>query len=510
MTIVAAEGSQPAAATAEPLEAPRAAPRVLVALSLCYLVAPATLQLGFWLRPVLALASVASAVSLASTLRRLADGPRASGQWRWPVLTAMVVTLVAGVGGVLSYSGDWRKHYALLRDLTTEPWPAVYDLGETVGVLDYTLGWYLPAAGVGRIAGWPAANLALAGWMALGLALAVWWFVHLVGTNRAIPILFAFSGLDILGAALLPRLSPWAGPTDTTLETWSLEWQLPSVMRSVMEAPQHALATMLLAGLLLSATLARLPWSARLAVGAAAAMTSPFAVVAAAPFALLHRVRARPITMRPHHHVGAVVFSASVALFYATRLAGPPEGVANEVTSGLVFLSPRFPQVDGRHFLTAFVLVVLLEIVVVAAVLSRTIAPSDHTSRRLVAISVATMVGCVTFRVGHNNDLAMRGVGMAVFVLAVVAARALMGSERGRVGIAAVVVVLLLGSATALVEVHRNVFEPQRYDGYSPTDVDDTAGLLEMKERWYPQRDSLLSQYLVADRGLAQVILADR
>lgn len=507
MSTAISERRRSAAEATGPFAGSVAAPRLLVALSLGYLVAPAGLQLAFWLRPELAAVAVASTVSLAAALRGLADGPTTGSGWRWPAFAAVGVTFVAGIGGVLSYSGDWRKHYALLRDLSTEPWPVVYDLGESVGVLDYTLGWYLPAAGVGRVGGWPAANVALGGWMALGLTLAIWWFAHLVGSNRAIPILLAFSGLDVVGALLLPALSPWAGPTGTTLETWSLEWQLPSVMRAVLEAPQHALATMLLAGLVLSATLARLPWSARLAVAAAAAMTSPFAVIAAVPFVLVDRARAELIGMRLRDRVGAGVFSVTVALFYLTRLAGPPDGIPNEVSSGVVFLSPRFPQI-GSHLVTAFVLVVALEVLVLGAVLSRAL-PHDVASRRLVVVAMATMIACVSFRIGHNNDLAMRGIGMAVFVLAVLAARVLLAPNRARMGSASVAVVVLLGSVTALVEVHRNVFEPQRYDGYSPTEVDDTVGLLEMGERWYPERESLLSQYLVADRSPASVILAD-
>ena len=48
-------------------------------------------------------------------------------------------------------------------------------------VLTYYVAYYLPAALVGKIAGWTAANVVLFAWSATGAALAFLWLVVLSG-----------------------------------------------------------------------------------------------------------------------------------------------------------------------------------------------------------------------------------------------------------------------------------------------------------------------------------------
>ncbi len=493
------------AAPGAPDLAVTAAPRLLVAGSLAYLVVPAGLQLAFWLRLPLALLAVGALITAAPMLWRVVGAERAGSQWRLPAVVGVAVSVLAGAGGVLTYSGDWRKHFALLRDLSTESWPVKYELPGGDAVLDYTVGWYLPAAAVGRLLGWAAANVAISAWLAVGVALAAWWVIILVGRRWAVAVLLFFSGLDVLGVILLPRLSGWWPAGSDTIDTWAREWQVPSVLRGMLEAPQHTLPTMVLAGLILGGRLRALPITGQLVVLACAALSSPFAVIAALPFVVLLTWRGADLAGSRVSTAAAVTVAATAGLVYAARLAGPPPGVPDEVSIGPAFADRLHPDAPAGDVAMAFVMVVLFEIVVLVGPLLA-ITWRSRGPRMLVLLSGATMLGCVIFRVGHNNDLAMRGPVMALFVLAVVAARSLRQPESPHRAL--LVTVLVLASLTGVVEARRNLTATQVFDRYSFTSAADTAGLIEMQQRWYPERDSLLSQYLVVDDGLAARLLA--
>ncbi len=481
-------------------------PRLLVAGSLAYLVVPAGLQLATWLRLPLAVLAVAALAAAGRMWWRITGSAPTGSAWRLPAAIGLALALLAGAGGVLTYSGDWRKHFALLRDLSTESWPVTYDLPGGTGILDYTVGWYLPAATVGRIAGWAPANIAISTWLGLGVALAVWWMITIVGRRWAAGILVLFSGLDVLGVILLPRLSGWEPAGSDTIDTWAREWQVPSVLRGVLEAPQHVLPTLVLAGLILGGRFGRLPLTGQAALLACVALSSPFAVIASLPFVAVLTVRGARLAGDVTSTVAALVLTGGAGLIYAARLSGPPAGVPDEVSVGSAFTDRLYPLAPAGDVATAFVLVVLFEIVVLALPL---LVLSWHRvgTRTLVLTSGATMLACVLFRVGHNNDLAMRGPVMALFVLAMVAATLL--ADRTTPHRPILVGLLVLGALTGLIEARRNLTATQVHDRYSFTSVEHTAGLLEMQEHWYPHRDSLLSQYLVADTGLAAAVLAD-
>lgn len=483
---------------------PCAAPRLLMLASLGYVVVPAVILLAAWLTLPLALVAVSGALAMSPALVRLAASGDRRG-WRFALGSGTLVAFLAGTVGITSASGDWRKHRALLHDLVEYPWPTVLELPGGDAVLSYTTAWYMPAALTGRVFGWTAANAALAIWTAIGVAIIVWWAVVLVGSKVAAVGLLLFSGLDAIGALVLPQVSDWWAVGDDTIDTWPGEWQIPSVLRGLFEAPQHTLPAMILAGLLLSGSLSRLPVIVQLAVVAAAATASPFAAVGALPFVAFFAARSadeRPSAPR-QTQIGALAFLATTAALMVPRLAGPPPGIPDEVTVGVTFADPRFPQLGTTNLLTSFVLVVLLDIVVLAWLATR--GPTDARTTSLVHVATATMVACVVFRVGHNNDLAMRGPAVALFVLAVLSTRSLLRIQGSR-RIAALSLVAV-AAITAGVEINRNLTAAP-FGHHSFTNPDATAGLIEMAEIWYPNRDSLLSQYLVQRTDLVDAVLA--
>lgn len=491
------------------------APQLLVNTTLVYLGLPAVLLLATWLTPVLAgIAFLAGTTVLGHALGR--HDPAWSGAPARPPLAAitaaLVVTLSSGVLGLTNHSGDWRKHFAILHDLSERPWPLVYDLGNgTRGISSYYLASYLPAGAVGRVLGWTAANIALTGWLALGWLLVFWWFAVLVGHRFAPLVLLGFAGLDVVGRLVLPALSGWPtlGTYDQTIDGWSGDLQVPSMLRSAYEAWPQVIPAFLLMALAMAGWFRAAGVVRTCALVALVGLAAPFG--AAVSLVVLVVGGLVGASGRPSSRLESSACLATIglsALYFATRLAGPPAGIPNEVSVSSSLAGSRFGA-GPADLLIALLLVAVLEGGLLGLLLLSRRSCLDGADRRI--LRVALLIGGVLlfFRVGLNNDLVMRGTTPLLFVLAVMTARHLArGGLEGPVAVA-VAACCLAGLVTPGVELYRNtlgtpLFEP----AYSLTDEDQMPGLMELGPRWYPERASLLSQYLVADHAPASVILA--
>lgn len=123
-------------------------------------------------------------------------------------LLVVVIVFLSGIGGYAHQHNDYRKHNAFLLELIESDWPlGLSNLGpenKTYALVTY-VGYYLPAAIVGKVLGWTAACHFTFLWAVLGVFLAVLWFLKLVGKASfwfALLFLF-FGGLDIIGYTLL-------------------------------------------------------------------------------------------------------------------------------------------------------------------------------------------------------------------------------------------------------------------------------------------------------------------
>lgn len=110
-----------------------------------------------------------------------------------------VYTLLSGVGGLVWQTGDHTYRNEIFRILVENPWPVVRGSSALV----YYIGFWLPAALVGKALGLTAGFLFQMVWMALGLMLL---FGLLCAWQQRIalwPLLLflLFSGLDVLGRA---------------------------------------------------------------------------------------------------------------------------------------------------------------------------------------------------------------------------------------------------------------------------------------------------------------------
>jgi hypothetical protein len=236
------------------------------------------------------------AAAAAVSLRAETTGERPA---RREVALAMALafawTALSGAGGVGYQRGDWLKHNAVLKDLIEKPWPPAYTVrakgpwmsDEQPRPLVFYLAYYLPAALVGKLAGWWAGNAALFVWTWLGAALALLWARRLGG--RAGPWLLVLAGgLDLLGILVRQRrLMPVDLPTDT----WAGSWLMQSASGLLFWVPHQALGGWLAAALTLDGHRRRLSPRAATLEAFGAAFWSPFATLGLVPFWALRVAR---------------------------------------------------------------------------------------------------------------------------------------------------------------------------------------------------------------------------
>lgn len=389
---------------AEPKALNRAFP--LAAVSVGYLALPVLLFFAGWLRPAFGIVfGLLTVVGLGLSVRKFT--------WRVELRTlataaalALLMTSMSGAGGVGLQNWDYDKHNAVLHDLITHPWPVRYVTpGETTlsGPLVYYVAYYLPAAAVGKLAGWGAANAAMFVWTWLGVTLAFAWVTAVAGGRPAVAILgFVFwSGLDVLGAATngqafwtLPNLPfhHWAGFAQYSENVALIDW-----------VPHHFLPALIVTGLWLRSREEGTGW-----VGwCLLPLWSPWAAIGLFPFLIstLRRVQVK---------AGLVTLAIGVL---------PAVGLFLLSNQGQVVREWGWAHMPVWQFPFAYLRFVAFEFGCVGWLVLRTLPRSD-TLYRPAQLAVGLLLAIPLVKVGISNDLAMRGSLPALFVLAIATVRA--------------------------------------------------------------------------------------
>ena len=129
-------------------------------------------------------------------------------------VTAVVVSLVTGVGEYVFTLQDHPYRRAILRDLVNYEWPVIYNYNtqtnpEVIKIFGIVSGerafsyyfvYWLPAAAAGKLLGFEAANIVLLIWNSTGIFLG---FIAMCAINKrfsfAMPFLYVFfAGLDVI------------------------------------------------------------------------------------------------------------------------------------------------------------------------------------------------------------------------------------------------------------------------------------------------------------------------
>jgi len=469
----------------------------LTVVSCLYLALPYAIFFAGWLRWWVAVPALALVAAPCWELIRAAGRARAerSPEGTAPVVhrrqvlfllvVAVALALVSGMGGSGYQDLDYPKHNAVLWDLIESPWPATLssDLGSFP--LVYYTAWYLPAAVVGKVAGWAAANHFLFAWGLLGLVLAILWYCLLAGSLRWVVVVafFAFSGFDLVGGALLrlPRLlagthlmvstvpdldvaaraADWA---DHQITNWSgsRSWSYLSNLGQLFWVPQMALAGWIVTGMVLAAITRKGVPSRRHAVFlmALCSLWSPWVLIGLLPVLVVELVVGdRPAGGRLREWIGWPAFCGAgllglMALYYVARAGALP--FSNDPSARFRFFGNH--AWTGAEFAVRALLFFVLEAGVLAALIWWVRRPSSPRGRALFIASAAFLAVLPWFRYGYFNDLVMRVSLPSLMVLTIFLAKALPDRQRVNMKHVLLVAALTVAATTPLRELQRHVW----------------------------------------------------
>ncbi len=370
------------------------------------------------------------------------------------VAVALAIFVLGGETHLFYATFDWRVRDAVLADLAQRPFPVTYAVGDIFYTLRAPLGMYIVPGALGRIFGLMGAHAVMLIQNVVILGSVFYLLMSLGGGWRNLAVLILFGGLSILGAAL--ALGYASDPADrmdlllsSGLDAWHPYFQYSSSIVQFFWAPNHALPAWWLATLLLLQARSEVD-AATLGVSLAGAMLwSPLAVAGVLVW-LLYLVATdwRRHLLDWRTWAGAV-FGAGflpAAIFMLIDSAGIAHGVTAE--------KPVFTML--------YVLFIALQLPAALFV---------FLNRRLLSglmfalfrVNVVILLILPLFNFGPCNDLVMRGSITSLVVVAFDFGLVLCHPELSRKARIAGYALVLLGSASALLEASRNVAY-RRYD----------------------------------------------
>ncbi len=493
--------------------------RYLIPASLFYLAFPYVIFFVGWLKWYFALLCIGLvAFPLLRSVREIdrivgKEQARPDGSVLRPrhiilLLLAVILLLsISGVGGYGYQDTDWLKHNGVLKDLIERPWPVAYKLQGRDVPLVYYIAFYLPAAFAGKLGGWSLANHVLFVWTLLGLILAMLWFLVLNRRAAATVILLfvIFSGLDVIGEAVVTPVVAVLRPEVSLflnwehIEQWAIGWQYSANTTLLFWVPNQALAGWIATGILVYAILHAPQKKYSLFYCSLTTLWSPFVTIGSLPYLLVDFLLGNgSLSKRLKRYISlpnlcGIVLLAVIGSFYSAKFYHISPLLTGDIPHGfsLSFLDDTEAKVIGLALIGAFC---LLEFGIYAIFVYSSNQDWGSKIKLLFATTLLCLFLFPFYRYGRANDFVMRTSIPSLFVLAVLLGRTL--HSKSLTGLKRVILVILvaLGSITALVEFRRHAVK-----------VYETRSILQMPEvgqvasLWNPSvnvSDSLILQYV--------------
>jgi hypothetical protein len=431
-------------------------PDIISVAALFYLTLPNLIFLGGWLKPFAAAPIIALVTVAIVQLVRREDI-----RWSFPIsplATSFVVVSgfawasLGGAGHFFHANIDWLIRDKVLGDLTFSAWPPAYGIVEGHHhILRSAIGYFLPAAVVGKWLGIGYIDLALYCWTGLGTAL---FLLLLPLPNRVglllitlIIITVTFSGMDYLGIFLITG--------DTPIFPLTLAWWVPfnysPLAGQLLAAPNHALPLWLVTALFFRHWGHR-AWPALFMVMLPLTVVwTPFAVAGIFPFLILATIRwfslgnsFQDARITAWQLASTLALSFLMLRFMSLDIGGIPGAPTVEVAPN--------PNRFGEKYL----LFVLVEFGILALLLARTL----EYSFGILWIACGILLLLPLYQYGPSNDTMLRlSTPSLVFLLLLTLDRYRNWANRRTFPATAwaITLVLLVGACTPFNEIWRTL-----------------------------------------------------
>ena len=442
----------------------RTAPDALTVAALFYIALPTLIFLGGWLRwwaaiPMLVL----TLVSVAQFLHRQDlrwTNPYSIGATLLIIAIAFAWASLGGAGHLFESNPDWLMRDKVLGDLTLTDWPPAYSFVDgQAHILRTALGFFLPAAVVGKLFGIASVDIALYLYCAIGCSL----FMLLLPLPKKpgalliglLLVAIFFSGMDYLGIFLITGTTP--------LFPLRLEWWVPfsysSFTGAMHWAPNHAIPLWLVS-VLFYRHWGHQSWPMLFMVMLPMTVIwTPFAAAAILPFLVLASWRWFALGNKfTDSQIDFVQLLAAALLtcltvrlltldFAAIPALPSPTATANW-------------SIDTDRIALKYLLFVLMEFAILALLLARGV----RHSQGLFWLAGAILALLPLLKFGPSNDILLRLSTPCLIVILIVLIESMsQWAEAGKMpgeGYA-IALALLIGAATPFNEMYRALtFKP--------------------------------------------------
>lgn len=428
--------------------------KFLYRISIFYLILPFLLFLFGWVR--LSIAIPLSVIVFFAIWRLLKSSdsvfyslfPDVRSIGYWLLVTAFWVAL-SGVGGYAFQNWDHHWRNAVFHDLINFDWPVYYTQPESgpVKILVYYVGYWLPAAWVGKLLGWKAANFSLLLWTWLGVVLIT---LHLASALKTSPLkasllLTFFSGLDFFGTLFFAKEYPSLLPPVTHLEIWAGNLQYSSFTTQLFWVFNQAIPAWLCIAMILVSAAKRSEARVELILlWSLCFFFAPLVSLGLLPYVIIELVEQTDFKF-PFKNLRWEILPAAIIIF---------------LLSIFYFFANTAAQERGFQTIsfTDFIVFFLLE----GGILWLALAPSLWRDRRWMATGLLLLL--IPFiQLGAGRDFVMRASIAPIFYLMFMVGETIFHKTMPRFLFATCCLLLAIGSLTPLYEINRSVYRTYEY-----------------------------------------------
>ncbi len=377
-------------------------------IALGYLALPNVLFLLTWVNLLIGIPVAAVFLWSIFPASEMGDVPSERQMDRRTILIAAVFaigwTILSGVGGLVPQSSDYLKHSVLFHDLVHLSWPVIYhpDTPQS-SFLCYGVAYYLVPSGIARFLGDGSINALSFLWACSGIGLCFYWLAcfNPKSPARTLLIFICFSTFGIAWYVFKRGHLEYfkqLGIEHSYLDHWA----------KLYFTPQHGISGWLGAAIIYDLGWMRKKLSSAFLAWASLLLWSPFVCVGLAPVLLVTALR---IPFRRWFSIvplaGGLLLMSVMGLFFSAHQPLEHKGFIWSLS-------------DGGHWLTSYLLFVLLEVLLPAGC----VLYFDYKHRILEGWRPLFLCAFVVlllfplYKMGRESDLRLQGSGSALVFMA--------------------------------------------------------------------------------------------